>query len=55
MLVLTRREGEGIRIDGDILIHVLEIKGDKIKIGVDAPKETTVLRAEIRDYREGDR
>lgn len=53
MLVLTRKEGEGIRIDGGILISILEIKKESIVIGIDAPKDVAVLRSELRDYREG--
>lgn len=53
MLVLTRKEGEGIRIDGGILIHVLEIKRESIVIGIDAPRELKVLRCEVPDMREG--
>lgn len=53
MLVLTRKEGEGIRIDGGILISILEIKKESIVIGIDAPREVKVLRSEVRDHREG--
>lgn len=53
MLVLTRKEGEGIRIDGGISISILEIRGDKVVIGIDASKDVAVLRSELRDYREG--
>lgn len=53
MLVLTRKEGEGIRIDGGILISILEIKKESIVIGIDAPRELKVLRSEVRDDREG--
>lgn len=53
MLVLTRKAGEGIRIDGGILISILEIKKESIVIGIDAPRETKVLRSELPDGREG--
>ena len=53
MLVLTRKEGEEIRIDGGILISIIEIKKESIVIGIDAPRELKVLRSEVRDDREG--
>lgn len=49
MLVLTRRIGESVRIDGDIEITLLDIKGDSVRIGVKAPRETRVQRTEILD------
>lgn len=47
MLVLTRRVGESIVIGGDIEVTVLDIKGESIRIGVEAPRETSIQRAEI--------
>ena len=47
MLVLTRKKNESIMLGVDIKITVLEINPDSIKIGIDAPKELTVLRSEI--------
>ena len=47
MLILTRRVGESVKIDDDITVSVLEIKGNQIRLGVDAPKEVTVHREEI--------
>ena len=49
MLVLTRKPGEKIHIDGDIIVTVLEINGNKIRLGIDAPDDVTILRAELRD------
>ena len=51
MLVLTRRLGETIVIDGDIHITVVEVKGDRVRIGVTAPKHVTVDRQEIHERR----
>ena len=48
MLVLTRKPGEKIHIDGDIIVTVLEINGNKIRLGIDAPDDVTILRAELR-------
>lgn len=47
MLVLTRRIGESILIDGEIEVTLLDIKGDSVRIGVNAPRETRIQRAEI--------
>lgn len=49
MLVLTRRIGESIRIDGEIEVTLLDIKGDSVRIGVNAPRETRIQRSEIVD------
>jgi len=47
MLVLTRREGETLVIDGDIKVTVLSIKGNQVRIGIDAPKEVPIHRQEL--------
>ena len=47
MLVLSRRTNESIVIAGNIKVTVLEIRGDHIRIGIDAPREITVHREEI--------
>jgi len=47
MLVLTRRLGESIIIDDDIVVTVLEVHGDKIRLGVTAPKHVAVHREEV--------
>lgn len=49
MLVLTRKEGEKIRIGDDIVISVVRVTGDKVRIGIEAPAALTVLREELRD------
>jgi len=48
MLVLTRSEGEALVIGEDIEIHVISIKGGQVKIGIDAPRNISVNRKEIR-------
>ncbi len=50
MLVLSRKIGQRIRIAGDIEVVVTEIQGDRIKIGIEAPKHVPVLRAELASY-----
>ncbi len=47
MLVLTRRVGEKVLIGDDIELTVLEVKGDSIRLGIDAPRSTRIQRAEI--------
>ncbi|WP_203135636.1 carbon storage regulator CsrA [Microbacterium sp. JZ31] len=47
MLVLTRRIGERILIGDDVEVTILDIKGDSIRIGIDAPRTTRIQRAEI--------
>ena len=49
MLVLTRKEGEGIIIGEDIKISVIELKGGGVRIGIDAPREIKVHRQEVFD------
>lgn len=47
MLALSRKLGESIVIGKDIKVSILEIKGDQVKIGIDAPKNVTIYREEI--------
>lgn len=47
MLVLTRKEGESIIVGNDVKITVSRIKGDKVKLGVEAPRSTRVVRSEL--------
>jgi len=47
MLILTRRVGEALMIQDDVKITVLGIKGNQVRIGVDAPKEIAVHREEV--------
>lgn len=47
MLVLTRKIGEGIIVGNDVIIKVFEIEGERVKIGIEAPKTTKVLRLEL--------
>ena len=49
MLVLSRKKHEKIVISDNIIITVVEIKGDKVYLGVDAPKEVPVHRKETLD------
>jgi carbon storage regulator len=50
MLVLTRRAGESVMIGDDVVITVLEARGDVIRLGIEAPRDVQVHREEV--YRE---
>ena len=47
MLVLSRHKNEAIVIDGQIKLTVVEIRGDKIRLGIEAPREIPVWREEL--------
>ena len=47
MLVLTRRQGESIKIGEDIRITVLQLLGRKVRIGIDAPDDVKIVRNEL--------
>ncbi len=49
MLVLTRKAGEGVVIGNDITITFIEARGNAIRIGIDAPRETKIYRKEVYD------
>jgi carbon storage regulator len=49
MLVLSRKKNESIVIDDRITIVIVEIRGDKVRLGVEAPKEVPVHRREVYD------
>ena len=49
MLVLSRKKNESIVINNDITITVVEIRGDKVRLGIVAPKEVPVHRQEVFD------
>ena len=51
MLVLTRRPGEQLIIAGDIVVTVVAIEGNKVRIGVDAPRSVRVDREEVHKRR----
>lgn len=47
MLVLTRRVGESIVIGNDVTVTVLDVRGDQIRLGIDAPKHVPIHREEV--------
>ena len=49
MLVLSRKKNESIVINNDITITVVEVRGDKVRLGIEAPREIAVHRKEVYD------
>ena len=49
MLVLSRKKDESIIINDNIVVTVVEIRGDKVRLGFDAPKEVPIHRREVYD------
>jgi carbon storage regulator len=49
MLVLSRKKNESIVIDENIIITVVEVRGDKVRLGIQAPREIPIHRSEIHD------
>ena len=49
MLVLSRHRDESIMIGDDVVITVVDIRGDKVRLGIDAPQEIPVHRQEVYD------
>lgn len=47
MLVLTRRPGESVHVGDDVVVTVLEVRGDVIRLGIQAPRSIQVHREEI--------
>ncbi|MCX7664830.1 MAG: carbon storage regulator CsrA [Gemmataceae bacterium] len=47
MLVLSRKKNESIVINNDIVITVVEVRGDKVRLGIVAPREVSVHRSEV--------
>lgn len=47
MLVLSRKVGEQIVIDGDIVLTVVEVSGNRIRLGISAPRDKAVVRGEL--------
>lgn len=47
MLVLSRKEEQSIVIDGDVVVTILEIRGNQIRLGIEAPADVAVWRKEL--------
>jgi carbon storage regulator len=51
MLILTRRVNESIVIDDQIVVQVISVKGDKVRLGIAAPRDVVVDRQEVHERR----
>lgn len=49
MLVITRRPGETIHVGEDVVITITEVHGKKVRVGVQAPRETVIWKGELED------
>jgi carbon storage regulator len=49
MLVLTRRPGQAIKIGDDIEIYIVEVRGDQVRLSIEAPRDVAILRREVLD------
>jgi carbon storage regulator len=52
MLVLRRKAGEAIVLNGVITIHVLAVEGERVKLGISAPPEVVIVRSELLENQE---
>ena len=52
MLVLSRKAGESIDIDGRIKVTILKLKGNQVSVGIDAPRDVAIVRSELGDWHE---
>lgn len=50
MLVLSRRVGETLVIGGDVIITIQKIRGERVRVGIQAPDHVRILRDEIRSW-----
>ena len=49
MLVLSRKKNGSIVIDDKIVVTIVDIRGDKVRLGIEAPKEVSIHRSEVYD------
>ncbi len=54
MLVLSRRESERIRLGDSIVVTVVRVSGDKVRLGIEAPRDVLVLREELEPHAQGE-
>ena len=49
MLVLSRKKNESIYVNGNIRVVIVDVRGDKVQLGVEAPSDVSVYRSEVLD------
>jgi len=49
MLVLSRKKNESIVIDDNVVVTIIEVRGDKVRLGIQAPRDVAVHRQEVLD------
>lgn len=52
MLVLSRKSGESIRIGRNITVKVVQCRGNRVRLGIEAPTDVEILRGELADWRD---
>ena len=55
MLIISRKKNEGIIINGDIVLTVADVQGDRVRIGIDAPASVKIIRKELLDTEKSNR
>lgn len=55
MLILTRKIGEALKVGEDVTVTVMAVKGNQVRIGIDAPKDVAVHREEVYDRMQDER
>lgn len=55
MLCLTGKEGDGFCIGSEVTVRILRVRGDRVLVGIDAPRKTEVDREAVRERKEGER
>lgn len=55
MLCLTGKEGDGFCIGSEITVRILRVRGDRVLVGIDAPRKTEVDREAVRERKEGEK
>lgn len=52
MLIISRKKNEGVVIDGNIDITIIDIQGDRVRIGIEAPNELPIMRKELLETKD---
>jgi carbon storage regulator len=47
VLILTRREGESLILGGDTVIRILGVRGNNVRVGIEAPEDVSIVRSEL--------